>query len=98
MLLTGAIEASDEEKRLRAELTERRLDQYLEESIPKILAEIIGTKNFRQIATDIVKALQLPRLNKQLAFVLLDSGVEKIRGNVNLEIPNIPYFPTDKSL
>uniref|UniRef100_A0AC35FCN8 Uncharacterized protein n=1 Tax=Panagrolaimus sp. PS1159 TaxID=55785 RepID=A0AC35FCN8_9BILA len=90
--LTHSNIATDEEKKLRAELTQRRLDQYLEDNIPGMFKEIIGAKNFRQIASDIIQALQLPRLNKQLAFVLLDSLIEKIRGNPNLvEIPtNIP--------
>lgn len=91
MLLTHSNIATDEEKKLRAELTQRRLDQYLEDNIPGMVKEIIGAKKFRQIASDIIQALQLPRLNKQLAFVLLDSLIEKIRGNPNLEIPtNIP--------
>uniref|UniRef100_A0A914YRR5 Sorting nexin C-terminal domain-containing protein n=1 Tax=Panagrolaimus superbus TaxID=310955 RepID=A0A914YRR5_9BILA len=84
MLLTQSNNATDEEKKLRAELTQRRLDQFLEDSIPNLIKEIIGAKNFRQIASDIVQALQLPRLNKQLSFVLLDALIQKIQDNPNL--------------
>lgn len=90
MLLTHSNIATDEEKKLRAELTQRRLDQYLDDTIPGMAKEIIGTKNFRQIASDVVKALQLPRLNKQLAFVLLDALIEKIRNDPDLQNSNIP--------
>lgn len=90
MILSGSIEASEEEKKLRAELTERRFDQYLEDNVPKLVAEIIGIKSFRQVANDVIKALQFPRLNKQLALVLLDSLIVKVRGNGDKEMLNIP--------
>lgn len=78
-VIDGAAESTEEEKKLRAELTQRRLDQFLEDNVPKILSGIMNQKRLRFLVHNIIKAAQFPRLNKQLAFVLLDAIINEAR-------------------
>lgn len=78
-VINGAVESTDEEKKLRAELTQRRLDQFLEDNVPRILNGMMDQKRLRFLVHNIIKAAQFPRLNKQLAFVLLDAIIDEVR-------------------
>uniref|UniRef100_A0AC34RBE0 PX domain-containing protein n=2 Tax=Panagrolaimus sp. JU765 TaxID=591449 RepID=A0AC34RBE0_9BILA len=89
-IIDGIQESTEEEQKLRAELAIRRLDQIIEDFLPNSVNQLFGQKNIRQIANDLIKAAQFPRLNKQLAFVLLDAIIHKIRGNNVFDFQNIP--------
>uniref|UniRef100_A0A914C7F5 PXA domain-containing protein n=1 Tax=Acrobeloides nanus TaxID=290746 RepID=A0A914C7F5_9BILA len=71
---------SEQEIRLRAELAQRRLDDYIEESLSTAgVKALMDSKRLRLFVQRLFEALQYPRLNKQLVLVLMDIIVEKIQ-------------------
>ncbi|KAE9551050.1 hypothetical protein FO519_005750 [Halicephalobus sp. NKZ332] len=88
-IINGTPESTEEEKRLRAELTQRRFDEFFEEYIPRVFNGITNQKGLRQVIHNVVKAAQFPRLNKQLAFVILDVIVDEARRKT-FDFPVIP--------
>ncbi|KAH7694450.1 PXA domain-containing protein [Aphelenchoides avenae] len=75
--------SSEQELRLRAELAQRRIEECLSERLPSILARVIGQRELRVSLSRAFTCIQLPRLNKQLAYVLLDVLVERIRSQTS---------------
>lgn len=72
-----------QETRLRAELAQRRLDDYIEEKLsPYLINLLIDSRRCRLFIQEFHGVLQYPRLNKQLALVLLDVLVEKFRHSI----------------
>ncbi|KAI1727248.1 PXA domain-containing protein [Ditylenchus destructor] len=70
--------SSDEERRLRADLVVHCLEEVIEEKLPHIIIRVLGgQKNVRQQLRNLFQIFQLPRLNKQLVFVLLDKIVQQ---------------------
>ncbi|KAI1727972.1 PXA domain-containing protein [Ditylenchus destructor] len=70
--------SSDEERRLRADLVVHCLEEVIEEKLPHIIIRVLGgQKNVRQQIRNLFHIFQLPRLNKQLVFVLLDKIVQQ---------------------
>uniref|UniRef100_A0A7E4V7W4 Sorting nexin-14 n=1 Tax=Panagrellus redivivus TaxID=6233 RepID=A0A7E4V7W4_PANRE len=77
---------SDEEKKLRAELTQRRLDAFLADNLPAAITNFIDEKQIRAIGKDVITAMQLPRMNKQLCLVLLDAIMLKVKSSCQIEV------------
>jgi len=70
---------SEEEKRLRSDLLYRCIEAMLEERVPRILIYLLGgQREFRIVIRNVLDVFQLPRLNKQLAFVLMDRIIQKL--------------------
>lgn len=67
---------------MRAELAQRRLDDYLEERLSNLFVKLIlDSRRCRTFIQELFRVLQYPRLNKQLGLVLMDVLVEKIRNS-----------------
>uniref|UniRef100_A0A915E1V4 Sorting nexin-14 n=1 Tax=Ditylenchus dipsaci TaxID=166011 RepID=A0A915E1V4_9BILA len=71
----NAVSSSDE--RLRADLVLHCLDEAIEDGLPHFLIRCLGgQRNLRLQMRNLVQAFQLPRLNKQLVFVLMDRIIQ----------------------
>ncbi|KAK0394862.1 hypothetical protein QR680_000974 [Steinernema hermaphroditum] len=70
--------STEQEKVMRAELAQRRTVEYLQDQLPSAFVQGVGKKRFRQSVQNLFSALQHPRLNKQLSYVLIDLLVRKL--------------------
>ncbi|CAI2329336.1 unnamed protein product [Caenorhabditis sp. 36 PRJEB53466] len=63
---------TEQEMRMREELARRRTLEYFQNNIPVHAQRLIGRHDVKQVLSPIITALQYPRLNKQLLYVLVD--------------------------
>jgi len=75
---------SEEEKRLRSDLLYRCIEALVEERIPRLVIFLLGgQREVRTVVRNILDVFQLPRLNKQLMFVLMDRIMHKLAADVD---------------
>lgn len=69
---------TEQEMKMREELAMRRTLEYFQNNIPAHAKRLIGREDIKSLISRIIDALQYPRLNKQLLFVLIDRLLLKI--------------------
>jgi len=92
-LLRDAIFFDQDPPRTDTQKLERR-EQTLREMLdfmPDMAARVMGTERHKSGITSLFELLQQPRLNKQLAYVLLD----RVMGEVFPELKESELFPAD---
>ncbi|EGT48158.1 hypothetical protein CAEBREN_24629 [Caenorhabditis brenneri] len=69
---------TEQEMKMREELAMRRTLEYFQNNIPAHVQKLIGRDDIKTLITRIIDALQYPRLNKQLLYVLIDRLLLKV--------------------
>ncbi|ULU07409.1 hypothetical protein L3Y34_018859 [Caenorhabditis briggsae] len=69
---------TEQEMKMREELAMRRTLEYFQNNIPIHAQRLIGRDDIKNLLARIIDALQYPRLNKQLLYVLVDSLLVQI--------------------
>uniref|UniRef100_A0A1I7UUF1 Sorting nexin-12 n=1 Tax=Caenorhabditis tropicalis TaxID=1561998 RepID=A0A1I7UUF1_9PELO len=63
---------TEQEMKMREELAMRRTFEFFQNNIPSYAQRVIGRDDIKTLVSRIIDALQYPRLNKQLLYVLID--------------------------
>lgn len=63
---------TEQEMKMREELAMRRTLEFFQNNIPTHAQRVIGREDIKTLLSRIIDALQYPRLNKQLLYVLVD--------------------------
>ncbi|CAJ0585799.1 unnamed protein product, partial [Mesorhabditis spiculigera] len=69
---------TEQEKALRRELAKRRTIDWLIDTLPTHVDRLVGQQELRSAISRLHSALQYPRLNKQLSYVLLDAIIKRL--------------------
>lgn len=79
-LLGEAVLGEDTPRRTAAEKTDRALEtrMAMKQFLPELLVKLLGARNHGVAVETIFEAVQLPLLNKQLSYMLLDIVVEEL--------------------
>ncbi|CAB3411273.1 unnamed protein product [Caenorhabditis bovis] len=74
---------TENEMQMREELAKRRTLEYFQNLVDARAERFIGRENVKDVVGSALEILQYPRLNKQLAYVLLDQLLVEVFAELN---------------